>query len=205
MKDILLNARKILGIALTLLALAALGFFTDNPRVMVPVYFVFFLAVFSGIYLYNNYRFKNTKKIVGVRTEKREAELMRAQEAKRIPHIIQGSILLLLSLFVPTFVFRDVGFTFGIHILLFFSTLVMILLAIIAVYMINKKTLLHGIIGYVLLILISSMPALLMTQHDRSYHALGTAYYTALIITIIAWYGSDLLLKNINLPDFLKK
>lgn len=204
MNDILYKSRRMLGSIITLLALSSLGFFTDNPKTMVPIYFVFFLLVFAGMYAYTAYRFKNTKQIVTVRSEKQKKKLMQAAETNSLHRLIQGIFLTAVSIFVPSFIFRDVGFTVGIHIFLIFLTLVLLAAATFSVYLINKKTLLHGIIGYAALVIICSMPAIVMMQYDRSYNALGTAYYSALVITVLAWYGEVMIFRNIKLPDFIK-
>lgn len=201
MKDVIHNGLRVLGGVMTLLAFTALGFFTDNPKVMVPVYFLFFLIVFGGVFAYNVYKFKTTKAVVSADHSKRFVQNI---GASKLYMTIAGFALILIAMLVPTIIFRDVGFTIGIHILLIFVTLILIIAGAFAVFLINKKTLLHGIIGYAMLVVISSMPAVIMMQHDRSYHALGTAYYSALIITILAWYGTDIVLKHINLPEFLK-
>jgi hypothetical protein len=179
-KDILRTAVKVLGWLVLLAAFAALGFITDNPSLMVPLYFLFFLTVFALVFLYNLKKSKRRK------TNPTQSIVMKKA---------LGILLVVLALLTPYYIFRQVGFTFSIHAMIMVITLIAIILTIIAVVLIKKAKLIEKILGYVLLLFVCSIPALLMIQYDQSYNALGTAYYSALIIAILSWWGIDLYLK----------
>ncbi len=76
---------------------------------------------------------------------------------------------------------------------------VLIALAVFAISMINKSrgnNVLMVLLGYFILIIISAIPALGIIQYDSSYNALGTAYYSAILISIFAWWGISLYSKK---------
>ncbi len=174
MNQILSRALKVFGGLVLLSAFASIGFASDNPRVMVPVFFLFFLAVFVLVFLYNIHRQK--KKTVN------PAYIIAIKK-------VLGSVLVLASLLTPYFFFRGAGFSASIFIVLAVITLILIALTIVAIRLIDRNNILHSAAGYILLIIICSMPAIIMMQHDRTYHALGGAYYAALVICVLAWTG----------------
>ena len=169
---------KYFGWFVLLAAFASIGFATDNPALMVPLYFLFFVIVFGLVLLYNMRRHKR--------------ETVTPAYMKHVRKVL-GFVLLLASIFTPFFLFRGIGFTAGIYILLSVIIILLIALVMFAVRMINKEGFLNNLIGYVILIVVCSMPALIMMQHDRTYHALGLAYYSALIISVLAWSGISIL------------
>ena len=183
MKEILNKILKVFGWLVLLFAFASLGFATDNPGLMVPVYFIFFLLVFASVFIYNMKR----------QRKKEEAGITHVKPA--IIDKIFGIILVLAAIFTPSFILQRIGFTFTIHLVLVLLTLVLIAASIFAVTLINKKKFPHNLIGYIILIVICSVPALAMMQHDRSYYAMGTAYYTAIIVALFAWFGVTTLIK----------
>lgn len=184
MKQTLKNILKVLTWVILLAAFASLGFGTDNPGLMVPLYFIFFLVVFTLVFLYTKYKHRRTT----VSTKRTE-----------IIKKILGIVLVIAAVLTPFLFFRGIGFTTGIYLMLTGVTIVIIALAILAVRLINKKHFLQTLIGYILLIILCSMPAILMMQYDRSYHALGLAYYAALVLSVLAWSGIEILGKYIKI------
>ena len=174
MKKILGTVIKIIGWLVLLAAFASIGFATDNPALMVPVYFLIFLGIFGLVLLYNMKRQRRTT-----------TNPLYLRTAKRII----GLILVLIGILMPYFFFRGIGFSVAIYLLLIFLTIIFIALAILAIRLINQDNTIKTIGGYVLLIVICSMPAILMMQHDKSYNALGSAYYAALLICVLTWTG----------------
>lgn len=165
---------KIIGWLVLLAAFASIGFATDNPTLMVPVYFLVFLGIFGLVLIYNMKRQRRTT-----------TNPVYLQTAKKII----GAILVLIGLLMPYFFFRGIGFTAAIYLLLIFLTIVFVVLTVLAIRLINQDNTLKTIGGYVLLVVICSMPAILMMQHDKSYNALGSAYYAALLVSILTWTG----------------
>ncbi len=174
MKKVLRIALNVFGWLVLLAAFSSLGFMTDNPRLMIPLYFIFFLVLFGLVLLYNM-RKQRTSTI--------------NPEYVKIAKKVLGVILLLVGLLTPYFFFRGIGFTAGIFIILTIIVAVLIALSIFAIRLINRHHFLYNLVGYLILIVVCSMPAIIMMQHDRSYHALGLAYYAALVICVLAWWG----------------
>jgi hypothetical protein len=184
MKELFSKIVKVLGWLILLAAFASIGFASDKPGLMVPLFFVFFVVVFTLVLLFN----------------------IRRQKQKEVNPVVVdtikkafGLILLLLSILMPYFFFKDAGFSSMIFILLSVIVIALVVLTIIAVRLINSKSLVQSLAGYVLLIIVCSVPAIVMIQHDRTYHALGGAYYAALVISVLAWTGISTLGKYIKI------
>jgi hypothetical protein len=184
LKDILKKIIQVIGWIVLLGAFASIGFGTENPQLMVPLYFLIFLVLFAVLFIIVRRR----KRVVDTRPDK--SPLLTK---------ILGAILLLAGILMPYFFFRGIGFSTGMYIILTLVTLILIAIAFIAIRLINKNSFVPGLIGYVILILVCCMPAILMMQHDKSYHALGLAYYAAVIVSILSWTGISTLGKYIKI------
>jgi len=162
---------------------SALGFLTDNPGTTLPGYTVFFLLVFAGVYLY----LKNVKRKDD--TDNKNKVLIRK---------IIGVALFVLGIITPVFMLKSADFPTGVYILLLFITLVLVAIVLGATVVINniRKNLILGIIGYLLVIVVSVIPGYLMQTYDSSYSALGTAYYIAVLVSILCWWGTSLFLRK---------
>jgi cytochrome bd-type quinol oxidase subunit 2 len=86
---------------------------------------------------------------------------------KTTMHKVLGICLLLISLMAPTLIFRSANFPLFSYIIITVIVAILIVLSILAITM--------GII-----------------QYDSSYNALGTAYYSAILVSIFAWWGISL-------------
>ncbi len=159
---------------------SSVGFATDNPQLMVPAYAIFFLLVFGLVLIY----VKSHKQVM-VASSKSAVMIKKAS----------GIILLLISFYMPTWFVKGAHFTSGIYILITALTIVAVAISVGAVILINKnrgKNIALEIVGYLILVLISTLPAIAMIQYDNSYSALGTAYYAALAVAIFSWWGISL-------------
>jgi len=171
---------NIVGWIVLMVAFGSLGFTSDNPSVGVPVFLVFFLLIFALTYYYvKNHQKHQTTDPKIILTIKKAA----------------GLILLLLALLAPYLVFRTANFPFLSYFIVTLITAILIALGMFGVTMINsskEKSKISKLFGYLILIVISSIPAILMISYDSSYNALGTAYYTAVLISIFSWWGFSL-------------
>ncbi len=183
MKDIINQVVKVFGWIVLLAAFSAIGFMTDRPKVMIPLYFVFFIIVFALVLLYNIKW--GRKKNIG-------------SKYLTLTNKIIGIALVIAAILTPSFIFKDVGFTAGIHSLMALIALALIALGFFAVMLINKNESLYVWIGRLLLVIVCSLPALIMMQYDRSYHALGLAYYGAIAVGVLSWSGINMFIKNIK-------
>lgn len=184
MKDVLKKIIQIIGWIVLLGAFASIGFGTDNPQLMVPLYFLVFLVLFAILFFIARKR----KRAVDTRPDK--SPLLKK---------ILGVILLLAGILMPYFFFRGIGFSTGIYLILTIVTIILIAIAFIAIRLIDKNSFVPSLIGYLILIIVCCMPAILMMQHDKSYHALGLAYYAAVIVSILSWTGISTLGKYIKI------
>lgn len=178
------NALKTIGQIAGWLALwtvfSSVGFATDNPQLMVPAYAIFFLLVFGLVLIY----VKSHKQVMV--TNSKSSVMIKK---------ISGIALLGLAFYMPTWFVKGAHFTSGIYILITALTIVAVAISVGAIIMINKnrqKNVALEIVGYFILILVSTLPAIAMTQYDNSYSALGTAYYAALAVAIFSWWGLSL-------------
>lgn len=185
-------------------ALASLGFIADVPSMgqnteaiaaqgggqpladaapvgrMVPWYGVFFIAVFGLMFLWEKRKhakhddttdkFKKFKPLVGIG-------------------------LLAAAIATPTILFASAGFSLMINVMLGVIVIALIMLGTVAVIIMNKSTSLK-LIGYLLIVGISTVPGLTMMQYDKSFSALGMAYYAAVAIAILSWWGISMFKKD---------
>jgi len=170
----------VLGWLLLLASFASIGFTTDDPTFGVPFYLVFFVVVFLLVYLY-------------IKTHRAH----RQTDAKTIDllHKITGIVLLVIAVLSPTMIFRSANFTTMIYVIISLITLVLMGVGALAISMINSdkdNKMIARILGYLLLIIISAVPALVMISYDSSYNALGMAYYAAVLVAIFSWWGFSL-------------
>eukprot|EP01156_Anaeramoeba_ignava_P021057 Anaeramoba_ignava/c18078_g1_i1.p7 GENE.c18078_g1_i1~~c18078_g1_i1.p7 ORF type:complete len:163 (+),score=7.51 c18078_g1_i1:5732-6220(+) len=157
---------------------------------MVPVYFVVFAVIFGLVLLY----VKNHKTIV-------QEDPMKAMIYRRV----LGGILLVISILAPhktiSMIFPDYfdGVFDMMGILFVIGAAAVIALGAFAVKMINKMydgNTVSGIIGYLIIIALSAVPALVMINFDTSYESIGLAYYTAIIMAGVSWWGLSIIFKD---------
>ncbi len=170
------KALRILGWIALLAAFSSLGLGSDNPIVGVLTFGFVFLGAFVGLFMYMKKRgHKHDFDVKGLKTI----------------HKVAGSILLLLTLAVPSYIFRAANFSFLIHLMIIVLTAVLVALAILAISIINNSK--SRLLGYLLLIVISTVPALSIMKYDSSYSALGMSYYSAIMCAVFAWWGLSLI------------
>lgn len=171
---------KIIGWIVLLAAFGSLGFTSDDPGVGVPVFSLFFILIFVLTYLY-------------VKKHQKHQTI----EPKAIVTIKKGLgiVLILLALLSPFFVFRAANFPFISYLIVTLITTVIIGLGVLAITMINSpkdNSKVTKLLGYLILIIISAVPAFVMMSYDSSYNALGMAYYAAVLAAIFSWWGISL-------------
>ncbi|MBN1327742.1 MAG: hypothetical protein JW996_07315 [Candidatus Cloacimonetes bacterium] len=180
---------SIIGWIILLAAFGSLGFTSDNPAVGVPVFTAFFLVVFGLVYFY-------------VKTHQGKHET-NVQAVNLITKLF-GIILFLLALFSPIIALRKINLPFVYNLILFIATAILIVLGIFAVSLINNeksKGFTSKLLGYLLLIIISGIPAFVATQFlmlyfANAYNALGTAYWAILSVATFSWWGLFLYFKK---------
>lgn len=184
MKKIFETIIKVVGWIALFAALSSFGFASENPSIAIPLYSVFFLILFGLVFL-------------SVKKNQKRHEMN--TEIKRTVNKIFGMILLLIALLIPVLIFRSANFPFVTYLIITIIVAILIVLSIVAISIINNsrgKNMGLLLLGYLLLIAISSIPALGIIQYDSSYNALGTAYYSAILISIFAWWGISLFMQK---------
>lgn len=190
MKDKLFILGKIIGVLIFILAFSLLGIASGRPA-MILAYAGFFVVIMGIIFLF-------------VRKNQRHFEIT-SQRSRTAGKII-GIIMLLVAIALPAIVVSNMKLfelnveQIGAGILALVTVLALALIAggIFSVYLINKKgsATLHKIIGYVIIIVISAVPALLVIPHDKTTTGIGSVYYVALLVAVLSWWGLSLYLNK---------
>ena len=110
-----------------------------------------------------------------------------------------GVILVLVALSTPYSIFKDAAFPMVAYLVITVLAAILIGLSIVAITIIDSSqgiNKLKGMLGYLMLIVISVVPAISIIQYDSSYNALGMAYYTAILVCIFSWWGISLFTKE---------
>jgi len=186
MHDIAGLIKNILIWGMMTVVFACIGFFTENPAVMVPLYGVIFLC-FIGIVFYS--------------VSRKRVKTLEDKETHQYVFIGIAVVGLLLSILSPAFllsIFRPDLFNNGTVIAF---TIVLLVLGFIGVYLINVlglKNFIFSIAGFVLLIVTSLLPAIMVTGIDPSFGTMGVLYFVTLLDAVIAWETFEVY-KKINL------
>lgn len=176
---------NILGWIVLLLAFAALGLNAENKLFGFFLYLVIFAIIFGLVYWY-------------IKKHHRRTEI--DPQKMILLHKILGIILLLVAVFSPAIALGKIHLPFLPNLLIFIATAVLIAAGVFAITMINsEKT--KKILGYIILVILSAVPALFATTYldqyfPNTYNALGTAYWTVVSVAIFSWWGFSLYFKK---------
>lgn len=112
-----------------------------------------------------------------------------------------GIILVVFACILPELVLGSVGFPFWIQILIFLFAAALIALGVLAITLINKylqgkKNVWSSVLGYLLLVIGSLVPGLVMSLYDSSYGTLATVYYLLIALAILSWIGLSMFRKQ---------
>jgi hypothetical protein len=178
MGNIFTIVKNILAFTVLTAVIASIGLFTDNPNVMVPAYGVGFLVILAGMYIYLFTKKKNTFEQI---------------KPSKSLNIATGALLLIGSLVFPALAISALRGAWLINpMLIVMTTIVLLAFGFLGVILINvlgiKNKIIAGI-GYLVLVLISTAPAILVTRIDASFEALGVVYSVLFVEAIIAWTG----------------
>jgi uncharacterized membrane protein (DUF485 family) len=183
MSDTLFKIKQIASLVLFVAVLSLMGMITSRP-IMIIAYAVFFMAVIGIMF-------------VMMRKKQRHFELV--QSSSKLFNKIVGIVLLALALVTPTLiafrtnvinlpselsVFAALGIVGGV-------TLLFLALILAAFYLISMKghEMSKRTIGYVLFIIASALPGILMSRVDSTTTGIGSVYYVAMAVLILAYNG----------------
>jgi hypothetical protein len=182
--------RKLIAALIFILALSFMGMATGKP-VMILAYAGFFVVMMFIVFLF-------------VKRNQRHFEII--SEQNQTIKKLTGFVITVIAVIAPALAISNVTVFdmgdakpgFGLFAIVLGITIAMIAGGIFAVRMINtnlsnkaKKA-----IGYVIIVLLSAVPALLVMRHDRTTTGIGSVYYIALIDTILSWWGITLYLNK---------
>jgi hypothetical protein len=77
-------------------------------------------------------------------------------------------------------------------------TVIMIAGGVFAVSLINKANgkIVLKVIGYLLLAVLSAIPALMVMPHDQTTTGIGSIYYITILVAVLSWWGLNLYLNK---------
>lgn len=189
MKDTWFKIRQIGALVLFVLISSLAGMMTGKP-VMMIAYGAFFLVVTLAV-------------LYMIRNRQRHFEL--TQGSNPTVRLVLALLIGLLALALPLLVVNYSSFipvpegaaakTIG---LTFVLTLVFLLLNAAAVWLLNIKgeTVAQKIMGYLLIILAAIIPGAVMAGINKTTVAIGSVYYIALAVIVLAYSSYTLLVKQ---------
>jgi uncharacterized membrane protein (DUF485 family) len=183
MSDTLFKIRQIVSLIVFIGALSLMGMVTKQP-LMILAYAAFFMAVMAIMYF-------------SMRKHQRHNEI--TQTNNSLMRKIVGFVLFALAVVAPLLIALrtnvinlPVDLSLGAAIgIVGGVTVLFIALILVAVYMINVKgnELSQRIIGYVAIIVAAAIPGLLMSRVDGTTTGIGSVYYVAMAVLILAFNG----------------
>jgi len=180
MNDTWFNAKKIISLILFIAVFSLMGLATGKP-VMILAYAAFFLAVSGMFYNMSKKRQRHSE----------VSEIINPKVKQAI-----GGILLLLAIVLPILLVTRTNLVnlpvlnIGVSALIILITILFIGLALFAAHLINVKG--KDVLGYLILIAISALPGIIMAGIDRTTTGIGSVYYIALAVMILAVNGFKL-------------
>lgn len=187
MSDTLFKVKQIISLVIFLGALSLMGMITGRP-VMIAAYAAVFCAVAVLMFFV-------------IKKRQRHFEVTKTDNT--LLYRIIGIVLGLLALALPVLIAlrssiiklpADLTAGSAIGIMLGVSV-AFIALMVIAVHLINRKghDLVMRIIGFALIIIAAALPGILMSQVDRTTSGIGSVYYVAMAVLILAYNSYSLL------------
>lgn len=188
MKKVLNTVVNVIGWLILLLVFSSIGFATEKPGLAIPLYALFFILVFAGVYFF---------------VSKQRHSQENVSSSHLIFNKILGVIALIAALMMPYFIFEKINLPASTVTMLILGVAVMIVIGFFSIRLINsaKDKLLPKIIGYLVLILLASVPAItainfFLQYFNRPYDALGTSYWCIISVALLSWWGFALIGKR---------
>jgi len=188
MKDSLFKIKQIAGLVIFIIVLSFMGMITGRP-VMMIAYAGFFLLVSFVIYMM---------------LRKKQRHFETTQGSSRLFKLVLSAVLMVLALIIPTLIAlrsnvinlpvdlalgAAIGWMAGV-------TIVFTALVLAAVYMINYagNSMVNRIVGFALFVLAAIIPGALMVNVDSTTMGIGSVYYVAMAVLILAYNAMGLFL-----------
>jgi len=187
MRETWFNIKQIAALIVFIIVFSMMGMMTGRP-IMVLVYAAVLLAATAITYLV-------------VRKHQRHSDV--SLQENRLPKLITGIVLCVLAVAAPLYLISKTNLinipgdiTAMVILAILGLTLLFIALFALAVYLINFKgeELSFRLIGYLIVVVTSLIPGLLMSMFDKTASTIGAVYYVALAVLILAYNGITLVL-----------
>ena len=189
-KDLLMKVAQGFGWLTLTAVIASIGFLSDNPGVMVPVYALLFIVVVGGMLYFLTKRKRHS------------------YDSLKTPAWVPGFYCGFTAVLSLTFPYISVnGFRPGlinIGVLYVFTFLIMGL-GFLGVWMINVlglKNKLFSYIGFIILVFMAFLPAIILPSNLADFGTLGVFYFTLGIQAVLVWTTYALINKYYILKDF---
>lgn len=189
MSDKLYKVGQIVGVIVFIVVLSTMGMITGRP-IMMLAYGGFFLLMSLIIYL----------------TLNRQNEMRHQENTGMMGVVIKqslGVIFMILAIISPLIVALrsevislpegiSQGKVVGIMLA---ASIVFIALVLVAIHLINERgsSFVNRFIGYVVFIIAAAFPGLTMSTIDRSTMGIGSVYYVAMVVLILAYNARSLI------------
>ena len=190
MQDTWFKISRVVGVVIFLIGFSSMGYATGGVKGMLG-YAVFCLIVLFGI-------------MIGVKKNQRHFEAV--STTNYTVRKISGLVLALVGVVFPAVAvtgggIMDMGSAkvgFGTFALVLLITLVWVAIGTQAVKMLCKDnaTKMNKILGYVIAIVLSTVPAIAVIPFDRTTSAIGTIYFVTMMTVVFAWWGITLYLNK---------
>ncbi|MDD3523587.1 MAG: hypothetical protein RBQ67_01700 [Candidatus Cloacimonadaceae bacterium] len=181
MHDTLFKIKQIAGLVFFIAILSTMGMITGRP-VMMLAYAVFFLVMSLVVYL-------------TLRNNQRHFEVTRSSNT--IFRKVLAAVLMLLAIVTPLFIALRSNvinlpdeMSIGLVVPMMLGLSVLFIAMVLAtVVLINRKgnTFANRAIGYIVFIVASMIPGLLTSQVDSTTMGIGSVYYVAMAVLILAY------------------
>lgn len=186
MQDTIFKIKQIASLVVFIFAMSLMGMITGRP-IMMLAYAGFFLLMGVVVYL-------------TLRKSQRHFEVIQTQS--KTLRLILSAVLMILAIISPMLIAlrssvinlpTEMTVSTVIMLMLGF-TILFIALALASVFLINRKnsTLMHRVIGYVLFVIAAIIPGLMMSRVDSTPMGIGSVYYVAMAVLILAYNAMGL-------------
>jgi len=189
-KDLLMKVAQGFGWLMLTAVIASIGFLSDNPGVMVPVYAIVFIAAVCGMLFFLMKRKRHS------------------YDSLKTPAWVPGFYCGFTSVLSLTFPYISInGFRPGlINIgVLYLFTFLIIGLGFLGVWMINAlglKNKVFSMVGFLVLVFMALIPAIVLPSDLADFGTLGVFYFTLGIQATLVWTAYSLINKYYILKDF---
>ena len=181
MHDTLFKIKQIAGLVIFIAVLSTMGMITGRP-VMILAYAAFFLLISVVVY----FSLKNNQRHFEV-----------TQRSNKTFRRVLAAILMVLAIVAPLLIALRTSvinlpesLSTGVVVPMMLGLSILFIIMVLAtVFLINRKgtTLANRAVGYIVFIIASIIPGVLMSRVDSTTMGIGSVYYVAMAVLILAY------------------